>query len=61
MATEALTQFLALGAAAPADRPCRGLTTPVSRRVLEKCGFVVEREVENPQGDGVDEVHLRLT
>lgn len=31
-----------------------------SRRVLEKCGFVVAAEVKDPQGDGIDEVHLRL-
>jgi RimJ/RimL family protein N-acetyltransferase len=33
---------------------------PGSRRVLEKCGFVVTAEVEDPLGDGIDEVHLRL-
>ena len=33
---------------------------PGSRRVLEKCGFTVTREVPNAKGDGVDEVHLRL-
>jgi RimJ/RimL family protein N-acetyltransferase len=33
---------------------------PGSRRVLEKCGFTVTAEVKDPEGDGVDEVHLRL-
>ncbi len=60
VATEALNQFLEL-------EPRRPLIAhvvthnPGSRRVLEKCGFTVEREVEHPEGDGVDEVHLRLT
>ena len=58
VATEALAQFLA-------DEPRRPLVAhvathnPGSRRVLEKCGFTVFAELEDPQG-GVDEVHLRL-
>jgi RimJ/RimL family protein N-acetyltransferase len=32
-----------------------------SLRVLEKCGFVVTEELEDPEGDGIDEVRLRLT
>ena len=33
---------------------------PASRRVLEKCGFTAVAELKDPEGDGVDEVHLRL-
>ena len=59
VATEALVQFLA-------EEPRRPLVAhvathnPGSRRVLEKCGFTVFAELEDPQGDGVDEWHLRL-
>ena len=34
---------------------------PGSLRVLEKCGFTVEAHVPDAKGDGIDEVHLRLT
>jgi RimJ/RimL family protein N-acetyltransferase len=34
---------------------------PASQRVLEKCGFEVTAHVPNAKGDGIDEVHLRLT
>ena len=34
---------------------------PASLRVLEKCGFEVTGRVPNAKGDGVDEVHLRLS
>jgi RimJ/RimL family protein N-acetyltransferase len=59
VATAALAAFLA-------EEPRRPLVAHVathnvgSRRVLEKCGFTVAAEVKDPQGDGVDEVHLRL-
>jgi RimJ/RimL family protein N-acetyltransferase len=33
---------------------------PGSRRGLEKCGFTVTAQLKDPQGDGIDEVHLRL-
>ena len=59
VATEALKQFLALEPRRPLIAHV-ATHNPASRRVLEKCGFAVEREVENPRGDGVDEVHLRL-
>jgi RimJ/RimL family protein N-acetyltransferase len=59
VATEALTQFLELDPRRPLIAHV-ATHNPGSRRVLEKCGFTVEREVENAQGDGVDEVHLRL-
>jgi RimJ/RimL family protein N-acetyltransferase len=32
-----------------------------SLRVLEKCGFEEFARVSDPKGDGVDEVHLRLS
>jgi RimJ/RimL family protein N-acetyltransferase len=60
VATQALTQFLGLEARRPLIAHVAA-HNPGSRRVLEKCGFAVEREVENAQGDGVGEVHLRLT
>jgi RimJ/RimL family protein N-acetyltransferase len=59
VATDALAQFLA-------EEPRRPLVAhvaahnPGSRRVLEKCGFTVFAELEDPQRHGVDEVHLRL-
>jgi RimJ/RimL family protein N-acetyltransferase len=59
VATEALTQFLDLEPRRPLIAHV-ATHNPGSRRVLEKCGFTVEREVENAHGDGVDEVHLRL-
>jgi RimJ/RimL family protein N-acetyltransferase len=34
---------------------------PASVRVLEKCGFTVFARVPNAKGDGVEEVHLRLS
>jgi RimJ/RimL family protein N-acetyltransferase len=34
---------------------------PGSLRVLEKCGFKAYARVPNAKGDGVDEVHLRLS
>jgi RimJ/RimL family protein N-acetyltransferase len=33
---------------------------PGSRRVLEKCGFVLTETLTDPQGDGVDEWRFRL-
>ena len=59
VATEALKQFLALEPRRPLIAHV-ATHNPASRRVLEKCGFAVEREVKDPRGDGVDEVHLRL-
>ena len=59
VATAALSQFLA-------EEPRRPLVAhvaahnPGSRRVLEKCGFTMVAELKDPQGDGVDEWHLRL-
>jgi RimJ/RimL family protein N-acetyltransferase len=60
VATAALAAFLA-------EEPRRPLVAHVaahnvgSRRVLEKCGFTAAAELKDPQGDGVDEVHLRLS
>ena len=59
IATEALAQFLVLETRRPLIAHV-ATHNPGSRRVLEKCGFTVAREVENPKGDGVNEVHLRL-
>jgi RimJ/RimL family protein N-acetyltransferase len=59
VASEALVQFLELEPRRPLIAHV-ATHNPASRRVLEKCGFTVEREVANPRGDGVDEVHLRL-
>jgi len=59
VATEALKQFLALEPRRPLIAHV-ATHNPASRRVLEKCGFAVERAVKDPRGDGVDEVHLRL-
>jgi RimJ/RimL family protein N-acetyltransferase len=59
VATEALTQFLELEPRRPLIAHVAA-HNPGSQRVLEKCGFAVEREVENAKGDGVSEVHLRL-
>ena len=59
VATAALAAFLE-------EEPRRPLTAgvathnPGSRRVLEKCGFVVTETVPDAIGDGVDEWHLRL-
>ena len=59
VATAALAAFLE-------EEPRRPLTAgvathnPGSRRVLEKCGFVVTETVPDAMGDGVDEWHLRL-
>ncbi len=59
VATEAVTQFLELETRRPLIAHV-ATHNPASRRVLEKCGFSVVREVKNAKGDGVDEVHLRL-
>ena len=59
MATAALAAFLE-------EETRRPLTAGVaihntgSRRVLEKCGFVVTETLPDAKGDGVDEWHLRL-
>jgi RimJ/RimL family protein N-acetyltransferase len=59
VASAALAQLLAI-------EPRRPLVAHVathnlaSRRVLEKCGFVVESLVPDALGDGIDEWHLRL-
>jgi RimJ/RimL family protein N-acetyltransferase len=59
VATAALAQFLE-------EEPRRPLTAGVathnagSRRVLEKCGFVVTETIPDAMGDGIDEWHLRL-
>jgi RimJ/RimL family protein N-acetyltransferase len=59
VATAALAAFLG-------EEPRRPLTAAVathnvgSRRVLEKCGFVVTETIPDAMGDGVDEWHLRL-
>ena len=60
VASEALVQFLVLETRRPLIAHV-ATHNSASRRVLEKCGFTVEREVADPRGDGVDEVHLRLT
>jgi RimJ/RimL family protein N-acetyltransferase len=60
VASAALEQFLALESRRPLIAHVAA-HNPGSRRVLEKCGFTVWREVKNAKGDGVDEVHLRLT
>ena len=60
VATAALTEFLSV----ETHRPLHAHVAThniASRRVLEKCGFSVLRELPDPQGDGVDEVLLRLT
>jgi RimJ/RimL family protein N-acetyltransferase len=60
VATAALAQFLDV----ETHRPLHARVAthnPGSRRVLEKCGFTVLREIPDPEGDGVDEVLLRLT
>jgi len=60
VASAALAAFLE-------DEPVRPLVAhtavhnPGSRRVLEKCGFEVVAEVKDALGDGVDEVHWRLS
>ena len=60
VATAALAQFLAVEGHRPLY--ARVATHNIgSRRVLEKCGFTVLREIPDPEGDGVDEVLLRLT
>jgi RimJ/RimL family protein N-acetyltransferase len=59
VATAALAAFLD-------EEPRRPLTAgvathnPGSRRVLEKCGFVVTDTIPDAMGDGIDEWHLRL-
>jgi RimJ/RimL family protein N-acetyltransferase len=59
VATAALAAFLE-------EEPRRPLTAGVathntaSRRVLEKCGFVVTGTIPDALGDGIDEWHLRL-
>ena len=59
VATAALAAFLE-------EEPRRPLTAGVathnagSRRVLEKCGFVVTDTIPDAKGDGIDEWHLRL-
>jgi len=61
VASAALAAFLA------DEDPHRPLVARVaahnrgSLRVLEKCGFTVTEELEDPEGDGIDEVRLRLT
>jgi RimJ/RimL family protein N-acetyltransferase len=60
VATAALREFLAVETHRPLH--ARVATHNMgSRRVLEKCGFTVLREIPDPEGDGVDEVLLRLT
>jgi RimJ/RimL family protein N-acetyltransferase len=60
VATAALEQFLALESRRPLIARTAAHNT-ASRRVLEKCGFRVVAELKDPEGDGVDEVHLRLS
>jgi RimJ/RimL family protein N-acetyltransferase len=59
VATAALAAFLAEEERRPLVAHVAA-RNPGSRRVLEKCGFTVTAEVKDAQGDGVDEVHLRL-
>jgi RimJ/RimL family protein N-acetyltransferase len=60
VATAALREFLAVEIHRPLHARVATHNTG-SRRVLEKCGFTVLREIPDPEGDGVDEVLLRLT
>ena len=59
VATAALRAFLEEETRRPLTA---GVAThnPGSRRVLEKCGFVVTETVRDAMGDGIDEWHLRL-
>jgi RimJ/RimL family protein N-acetyltransferase len=60
VATAALREFLAVDTHRPLHARVATHNTG-SRRVLEKCGFTILREIPDPEGDGVDEVLLRLT
>ena len=60
VASAALAAFLAEETRRPLIATV-AVHNPASRRVLEKCGFKAYAHVTNAKGDGVDEVHLRLS
>jgi RimJ/RimL family protein N-acetyltransferase len=60
VASAALAAFLAEESRRPLIATV-AVHNPASVRVLEKCGFTVFARVPNAKGDGVDEVHLRLS